>query len=143
MLFSPRVCFGLVLSAALACCRLAPLTAAQTAEKPKIGYLLDSLKIERWQTDFNSFQKRAQELGAEVVFEEANGNDDLMLKQAKKLMDQHAKVLVVVPHDTEKAVRIVELAKSRGVAVVSYDRLIRNSDIDFFVGVDSVAIGEM
>ncbi len=143
MLSAPRVCFGLVLSAALAYCGFAPLTVAQTPEKPKIGYLLDSLKIERWQTDFNVFQKRAQELGADVVFEEANGNDDLMFKQAKKLIEQHVKVLVVVPHDTDKAVRIVELAKSKGVAVVSYDRLIRNSDIDFFVGVNSVAIGEM
>jgi D-xylose transport system substrate-binding protein len=125
-------------------CASASSTKAQTSpEKPKIGFLLDSLKIERWQTDFNSFQKRAQELGAEVLFEDADGNDDLQFKQAKKLLDQHVKVIVIVPHDTDKAARIVELAKSKGASVVSYDRLIRNSDIDFFVGVDSAGIGEM
>src|SRR5215467_14429142 len=132
MLSAPRVCFGLILSL-VPFAFAVPQSAAQSpAAKPKVGYLLDSLKIERWQTDFDSFRKHAQELGADVAFEEANGNDDLMLKQAKKLIDQHVKALVIVPHDTDKAVRIVELAKSRGVPVISYDRLVRNSDIDFF-----------
>ena len=33
----------------------------------KIGFLMDSLKIERWQTDLDRFQKRAAELGAEEI----------------------------------------------------------------------------
>jgi len=117
--------------------------APSAAEKPKIGFLVDSLKIERWQTDFDSFQKRAQELGAEVVLQDADGSDDLQFKQAKKLIESNVKALVLIPHDTNKAVRIVELAKSKGVPVLSYDRLIRNTDISFYVGADVVAIGEM
>ena len=142
MVPSPRVRLYALFLFACSALILIPQATAQSAEKPKIGFLLDSLKVERWQTDFDTFQKRARELGADVVFEEANGNDEVMLKQARKLIDQHVKALVVVPHDTDKAVRIVEFAKSKGVPVVSYDRLIRNSDIDFFVGVDAVAIGE-
>ena len=142
MLSAPRLCFGLALSLVTLGGFSVPPATAQS-DKPKVGFLIDSLKIERWQTDLDAFAKRAKELGADVVSEDANGNDDLMLKQAKKLIDQHVKTLVLVPHDTDKAVRIVEFAKSKGVSVVSYDRLIRNSDIDVFVGVDSVAIGEM
>ena len=41
---------------------------------------------------------------------------------------------MIVPHDTEKAVRIVALARSRGVPIIAYDRMIPNSEIDFFVG---------
>jgi len=33
----------------------------------KIGFLMDSLKVERWQTDLDRFQKRAAELGADVL----------------------------------------------------------------------------
>jgi D-xylose transport system substrate-binding protein len=117
--------------------------AQSTPPRPQIGFLLDSLKIERWQTDYNSFEKRAKELGADVVLEDADGNDDTQFKQAKKLIDGHVKALVVVPHNSDKAVRIVELAKSKGVPVISYDRLIRNTDIDFFVGADVVAIGSL
>lgn len=117
---------------------------AQSNPAPlKVGFLLDSLKVERWQTDTQSFQKRVQELGAQLLLETAEGDDDLQYKQAKKLLDHGVKSLVIVPHDTERAVQIVALAKSRGVPVVSYDRLIRNSPIDFFIGADSVHIGEL
>src|SRR6202790_5197321 len=109
----------------------------------KIGYLMDSLKIERWQTDLDIFQKRAKELGAEVLVETAEGDDDLQLQQSQKLMDSGAKVLVLVPHDADKAARIVNAARARHVPVVCYERLVRNSDVDFFVGTNAEVIGEL
>src|SRR5580692_8511995 len=109
----------------------------------KIGYLMDSLKVERWQTDLDTFQKRAKELGAEVLVETAEGDDDLQLQQSQKLMDSGVKVLVLVPHDTDKAARIVNAAKARHVLVLSYERLVRNSDVDFFVGTNAEVIGEL
>lgn len=144
MFSSPRVRPCLVLFTFCSALAFAANPNAQSSsEKPKIGFLMDSLKVERWQTDFQSFQKRAQELGTDVVLEDAEGDDDLQFKQAKKLLETHVKVLVVVPHDAEKAVRIVELAKSQGVPVLSYERMIRNSEVDFFIGVDAVAIGRL
>ncbi len=109
----------------------------------KIGYLMDSLKVERWQTDLDTFQKRAKELGAEVLVETAEGNDDLQLQQSRKLMDSGVKVLVLVPHDTDKAARIVNAARARHVPVICYERLVRNSDVDFFVGSNAEVIGEL
>ena len=97
----------------------------------KIGYLMDSLKVERWQTDLDTFQKRAKELGAEVLVETAEGDDELQLQQSQKLMDAGARVLVLVPHDTEKAARIVNAAKARHIPVLCYERLVHNSDVDF------------
>ena len=113
------------------------------ASPVKIGYLMDTLKIERWQTDLDTFKKRAKELGAEVLVETAEGNDDLQLQQSQKLMDSGAKVLVLVPHDTDKAARIVSAAKTRHVPVICYERLVRNSDVDFFVGTNAEVIGEL
>src|SRR5271155_1543049 len=109
----------------------------------KIGYLMDSLKLERWQTDLQVFQKRAKELGAEVLVETAEGDDELQLQQSQKLMDSGAKVLVLVPHDTDKAARIVNAAKARHVPVLCYERLVRESDVDFFVGTNAEVIGEL
>ena len=122
---------------------------AQSKEKPrpdaplKIGLLLDSLKVERWQTDLDAFKKRAQELGAEVLVEAAEGDDDLQFAQAHKLLQAGVRSLVFVPHNTDEAVRIVASAKANNVAVLNYERLIRNSDIDCFVGSNAEAIGEL
>jgi D-xylose transport system substrate-binding protein len=138
--------FHLVLVAALLFPSAAP---AQSKEKSRldeplrIGLLLDSLKVERWQTDLDAFKKRAEELGAEVLVEAAEGGDDLQFAQAHKLLQAGVKSLVLVPHNTDEAVRIVASAKARNVAVLDYERLIRNSDIDCFVGSNAEAIGEL
>jgi len=129
------VCFAMV----------SPNAQAQSSAPPalKIGYLLDSLKIERWQTDVNTFQKRATELGAETLVETADGNDDVQFQQAQKLLDAGVKSLVIVAHDTSKAVRIVALAKEKDVPVISYDRLIRDASIALFVGVNYHEVGRL
>ena len=107
----------------------------------KIGFLMDSLKIERWQTDLDNFQKRAGELGAQVLVETAEGNDELQLQQAQKLLNAGVKSLVLVAHDAEKAVRIVAVAKAKHVPLLCYERLVRDPGVGFFVGVDASAVG--
>src|SRR5258708_22790706 len=109
----------------------------------KIGFLMDSLKVERWQTDLDKFQKRAVELGAEVLVETAEGDDELQLQQAQKLLASGIEGLVLVPHDAGKAVRIVSAAKAMKVPLLCYERLVRDSDVSFFIGVDASAVGTM
>jgi D-xylose transport system substrate-binding protein len=58
-------------------------------------------------------------------------------------MNSGIKALVIVAHDTNDAVRIVASARAKDVPVLSYDRLICNSSIDFFVGADAESIGEL
>src|SRR5258708_30959495 len=84
---------------------------------------MDSLKVERWQTDLDRFQKRAAELGAEVLVETADGDDELPLQQARKLLASGVKALVLVPHDADKAVRIVSAPDARHVPLLCYERL--------------------
>jgi D-xylose transport system substrate-binding protein len=107
----------------------------------KIGFLMDSLKVERWQTDLDKFQKRAGELGADVLVETAEGDDELQLRQAQNLLDSGVKALVLVPHDTDKAVRIVRAAKAKQVPLLCYERLVRDPDVSLFIGVNALAVG--
>src|SRR5260370_2829060 len=109
----------------------------------KIGFLMDSLKVERWQKDLDKFQKRAAELGAEVIVETAEGDDELQVQQAQKLLAAGVKALVLVPHDAEKAVRIVRAAKAKQVPLLCYERVVRDPDVSFFIGVDASAVGNL
>lgn len=136
--------FRVFLSAAIFMLCFLPLLAQEKPApfgKLKIGYLMDSLKIERWQTDLDNFQKRAAELGADVVVETAEGDDELQFQQAQKLLGAGIKSLVLVAHDTEKAVRIVNAAKAKQVPLLCYERLVRDPNVSFFVGVDASTIG--
>jgi D-xylose transport system substrate-binding protein len=120
-------------------------TAASGARKSgpvRIGFSMDTLKEERWQKDRDLFVGRAKELGAEVLVQAANGDDALQTAQAENLLTQSVDVLVVAPHNAEVAASIVESAKRQGVPVLSYDRLIRNSDVDLYISFDNVKVGE-
>jgi D-xylose transport system substrate-binding protein len=133
----------------LAVAILSSFSFLQAQDKPassatlKIGFLMDSLKVERWQTDLDKFQKRAAELGAVVLVETAEGDDELQLQQARKLLASGVRALVLVPHDAEKAKRIVSAAKARQVPLLCYERLVRSPDVSFFIGVDASAVGDL
>lgn len=112
-------------------------------DKIVIGFSMDTLKEERWLTDKALFEKKAKELGVEVKTLSANGDDAMQLSQAEQLISQGVDVLVVVPHNAEASAAIVEKAHREGIKVISYDRLIKNSDVDYYVSFDNVRVGEM
>ena len=109
----------------------------------KIGFSMDTLKEERWQRDKQLVEQRARELGAELSVLVANGDDSVQTKQADNLLTQGVDVLIVAPHNGVIAASIVEAARKQCVPVISYDRLIKNSDVDLYVSHQVVKIGEM
>jgi D-xylose transport system substrate-binding protein len=119
------------------------LVQAQEANKLKIGFSIEDMKGERWQTDRNSFEERAKRLGAEVISRDAGGDDHLQLQQVKDMIKAGIKVLVLLPHDPTMANRMVDAAKAANVKVISYDRLVPNSDVDLYVSFDRLEIGWM
>jgi len=113
-------------------------------QKPReitVGFAIENTRGERWQTDLEEFQRRAAQLGAAVVTRSAEGDDDLQFQQVKEMLAGGIDVLVVLPHDTEKAGRMVEAAHDRHVPVLSYDRLAHNTPVDLYVGFDLFQVG--
>lgn len=122
--------------------------AAQAAEQGSgsepvlIGLSLADLKEERWKRDRDMFTAKAQELGARVLVQDAGGDAQAQIEQAKNLLLQGAKVLVVIPKNAEAAAPIVKAAHAKGVMVISYDRLIA-ADPDLYISFDNFKVGEI
>ncbi|MCA1060096.1 D-xylose ABC transporter substrate-binding protein [Rossellomorea aquimaris] len=112
-------------------------------EVVKIGFSMDTLEEERWVRDRDLFKKAVEDLGAEVDIMEARGNDALQVLQAETLINQGIDVLVIVPYNAEAAAAIVQKAHRAGIKVVSYDRLVKNADIDLYVSFDNERVGEL
>jgi len=112
-------------------------------EPVSIGFSMDTLKEERWQRDKELVEKRAREIGAQLNIQVANSSDSEQIKQSENMLTQGVDVLIVAPHNGEVAASIVEAAHRQGVPVISYDRLIKNSDVDLYVSHQVVKIGEM
>ena len=109
----------------------------------RIGFSMDTLKEERWQRDKQLVEQRCKEVGAECEVQVANGDDATQTKQCDNLLTKGVDVLIVAPHNQQIAASIVEAAHKQGVPVISYDRLIRNADVDLYVSHQVVKIGEM
>ena len=73
----------------------------------------------------------------------ANGDDAVQTKQCDNMLTKGVDVLIVAPHNGEIAASIVEKAHAQGVPVISYDRLIKNSDVDLYVSHQVEKMGEM
>src|SRR5213595_1180954 len=118
-------------------------SAAPRGGPVRIGFSMDTLKEERWQRDKQLVEQRAKEVGASLDVQVANGDDAVQTKQCDNLLTKGVDVLIVAPHNGEIAASIVEAAHKQGVPVISYDRLIKNSDVDLYISHQVVKMGEM
>lgn len=120
------------------------LFAGCSKEEPvKVGLLLHALDKERWENDRDYFVEKVNELGGTVEVRIAENIAEKQLQQAEDLLSNGIDVLVVVPVDQFSAAQIVENAHKKGVSVISYDRLIKNCNLDYYVSTDNVEIGRL
>lgn len=110
-------------------------------KKIVIGLVIDGLVIERWQKDRDIFVSKAKELGAEVIVRNANEDTNRQVEQIYALLEEGIDCLVIIPYDKDGLTQCVRAAKKKGIPVVSYDRLIRNADVDAYIAFDSEKVG--
>jgi len=110
---------------------------------PLIGLMMDQYNVERWAQDTTYFIQNVNKLGGKVICLSANGDPDKQLEQAKQLIDQKVEVLVILPVDLKKAAEIVKLANQASISVISYDRLIQEANVNYYVSFDNVKVGQL
>lgn len=113
----------------------------------RIGITFDSFVIERWQRDRDVFVSAAQELGAEVNVQNANGDMEEQIAQIDYFIEKKMDVIVVVmvASDADPAglVNAVQRAGRAGILVVAYDRLILNAGVDLYISFDNEEVGRL
>ena len=118
--------------------------AADSAQKKlTIGLAIDDLRIERWQKDRDFFTAQAEKLGANVIVQSADGNEQKQINQIETMISKNVDVLVIIPYNGQALSGVIEEANKEGVKVVAYDRLINNANIDYYISFDNVKVGEL
>ena len=136
-----RLALGLLAGAALS---LGVSAAAQASpEHPKIGFSIDDLRLERWAHDRDYFVAAAKKLGATVDVQSADANEARQTSQIENLISRGMDVIVIVPFNGKVLANTIAEAKQAGIKVISYDRLILDSDIDAYVSFDNDRVGQM
>lgn len=112
-------------------------------KKLTVGLSIASYQEERWLIDRDIFVAKCKELGADVIVQSANGDENTQAAQCEKMLSENINVLVIVPQNCDKASAIVDAANKSNVPVIAYDRLIRNCTLDAYITYDSEKIGEL
>lgn len=111
-------------------------------KKPVVGFMLPHTTIQRYLVEKEEFTSRINELGGEVIFVQAGNDDQRQTKQLDSLLDAGIDILVLDPVNRFTAAEMVRKAHREGVKVISYDRLISNSEVDAFLSFDPWLTGK-
>ena len=118
-------------------------SAFQSEKRITIGYSIDTLAIERWRRDCDVFLNTAKELNADVIVQNAGNSIEGQIKQIEYLITRKVDVIVIVAKKDDSLTDVIKLARSKGIPVIAYDRLIRNADISLYMTIDSSLVGEL
>jgi D-xylose transport system substrate-binding protein len=115
-------------------------------EAVKIALLLPEHETARYEShDRPLFENKVEDLcpDCEIIYNNADQDASAQQSQAEAALTNGADVLVLDPVDSVSAASIVAQAEQRDVPVVSYDRLINDAPIDFYVSYDNERVGEL
>ena len=111
-----------------------------------IALLLPESKTARYESqDRPNFERKVGEICPDCTIEYANADQDpaKQQQQAEAAITKGVEVLVLDPVDAASAGAIVNRAKQSQIPVISYDRLITDADIDYYISFDNVRVGEL
>lgn len=108
-----------------------------------IGIVLPTKEEPRWIQDETRFKDALKDTDYSVEILFSQGSSAKEKENVDSLIAKGIKVLIICPQDAAAAGAAVEAAKKDGIRVISYDRLITNTDaISYYVTFDSVAVGK-
>ena len=118
-------------------------TAAPAASNQlAVGIVLPTKDETRWTQDEARFKEALDKAGyqVEILFSEKDSAKEKA--NVESLLTKGIKVLIICPVDGTAAASSAAAARAAGVKVISYDRLIRDTDaVDYYVTFDSLAVG--
>ncbi len=114
-----------------------------TATGCTVGVSWNNYSQERWKkADEPAMQKAIAAKGGKYIRADANDKAEQQTTDIANLINQGAKVLIVLAKDSEAIKPAIADAKSKGVAVIAYDRLIEDPNT-FYITFDNKKVGTL
>jgi len=110
----------------------------------KIGLSLPTQREERWVKDKQVMEAEAKKHGIDLRVQVTDNDAAKQVAQCENLISQGIQVLILAPHDASSASVIIDKAAKAGIKVISYDRLVTESPLDYYyLSFDNVKVGEL
>ncbi|MGY1808728.1 multiple monosaccharide ABC transporter substrate-binding protein [Blastococcus sp. SYSU D00669] len=111
-------------------------------EDQTIGVSMPTQTSERWIADGEAVQSQLEEKGYTVNLQFANDDIPTQSQQIDQMITEGADLLIIAAIDGTALSSQLQAAADEGIPVISYDRLIRDSEnVDFYVSFDNFEVG--
>ena len=115
---------------------------ASSDEDLSIGVSMPTQTSERWIADGEAVQEQLEAEGYEVDLQYAGDDIPTQSQQVDQMITQGADALIIAAVDGTALSSQLQAAADAGIPVISYDRLIRDSEnVDFYVSFDNFKVG--
>ncbi len=107
-----------------------------------VGISMPDRLLERWNHDGTFLKEHFEDKGCEVILKYANNLIDTQISDIRSMIEGGADLLVITAVDGAALSSILDKAKSQGIKIIAYDRLLMNSDaVDYYVSYDNYKVG--
>ncbi|CAM5769519.1 multiple sugar-binding periplasmic receptor ChvE [Labrys miyagiensis] len=135
-----KILKSLLLAAALGAVAIASPALAQ--DKGPVGIAMPTKTSERWIADGDNMVKQLQAKGYATDLQYADDDIPNQLAQIENMITKGDKVLVIAAIDGTTLADALKEAASKGIKIIAYDRLIRNSEnVDYYATFDNFKVG--
>jgi len=129
---------GAMVAASLVVVAAAPANAAGGL----IGVSMPTQSSTRWICDGNSVKAALVKDGFTVDLQYAEDDIPTQVSQLEAMLTKGAKALIIAAIDGTQLTDVLQKARDKKVAVISYDRLIRDSaNVDYYASFDNFKVG--
>ena len=117
--------------------------APASSTKPKVGLSMPTKSLQRWNEDGNNLKREFEALGYEVDLQFGGDNEvPVQTAQIENMISSGCNVLVISAIDGGSLTNVLKDAKTKGIKVVAYDRLIMGTDaVDYYATFGNLQVG--
>lgn len=117
-------------------------TGTTTSEGGLIGVSMPTQSSTRWISDGENIKAQMEAAGFEVDLQFAEDDIPTQVNQLEAMLTKGAKALIIAAIDGTQLTDVLQAARDAGVPVISYDRLIRDSEnVDYYATFDNFQVG--
>ena len=108
----------------------------------KVGVSMPTKDLQRWNQDGSNMQKELEAAGYEVDLQYASNDPATQVSQIENMINGGCSVLVIAAIEGDSLSTVLEGAKTAGIPVIAYDRLIMNTDaVSYYATFDNYMVG--
>ena len=108
-----------------------------------VGVAMPTKDLQRWNQDGANMKKELEDAGYQVDLQYASNDVQTQVSQVENMISNGCQILVVASIDGSSLGEPLSQAKAMGIPVISYDRLIMNSDaVTYYATFDNYKVGQ-